>query len=249
MGNKTGNDWAEAIPEYLRQDAYWHDITTNITSWEDRYNMTQYCLEGLPDLNTANDDVQGYVLDFLKECVDIGVDGFRFDMAKSIETPSDHVAFASDFWPTVVGGIQEYAGGDLYVYGEVLDDPKIAISAYTEYVSVTDNVWGNTLRNNIVSGTAALTEGYYKAADASNLVIWAESHDTYATEDMGQNSAGVSEANINKTWALVAARADGQTRKLRQSISSTMHLTVSLKLLVIAAIFPTLSVAPPVLCW
>ena len=175
VDNKTGNDLADAVPEYLRKDEYWHDITVDITDWNNRYNMTQYCLDGLPDLNTANKEIQGYVLDFLKECVDAGADGFRFDMAKSIETPKDDASFASDFWPTVVGGIQEYAGNDLYIYGEILDDAKIAISAYTQYMSVTDNGWGNHMRSLVASGTAALAQGFYKSAPASNLVIWAES--------------------------------------------------------------------------
>ena len=216
LGNKTGNDLADAVPDYLRKDAYWHDIKTNITSWEDRYNMTQYCLDGLPDLNTANEDIQGYVLGFLKECVDAGADGFRFDMAKSIELPGETTAdgtkFGSDFWPTVVNGVQAYADekglGDLYIYGEILDDAKISISAYTQYMSVTDNGWGNHMRMQVVGGTANLVSGFYKSAPASNLVVWAESHDTFATDDKNQNSSGVSEKNINKTWALVAARKD-----------------------------------------
>ena len=165
---------------------------------------------GLPDLNTANKDVQGYVLDFLKECIDIGVDGFRFDAAKHIETPDDDASIASDFWPTVIGGAEAYAmetrGIDLYCYGETLDEPggMIPISAYTKYMSVTDNSWGNTLRGNIASGKAAMNAGYNKVADPGQLVIWAESHDTYADG----SSSYVSGVDINKTWALVAARAD-----------------------------------------
>ena len=204
LANATGNDLSDAIAEEIRNNKdYWHDITTDITNWNDRFDMTQHCMSGLPDLNTANDDIQQMVLDFLKECVNAGADGFRFDAAKSIETPKDG-EFASDFWPTVVGGIQEYAGGDLYIYGEILDDAKIAISAYTEYMSVTDNGWGNHMRTLVNSGTAGLISGFYKSAAASNLVIWAESHDTYADG----SSSGVSDANINKTWALVAARKD-----------------------------------------
>ena len=211
LGNETGNDLSPEIPEYLRDEDYWHDINTDITDWNDRYDMTQNCLSGLPDLNTANDEIQGYALDFLKECIDIGVDGFRFDMAKSIETPIDDASFASDFWPTVIGGAESYAaakGKDVYMYGEVLDNPAIAVSAYTQYMAVTDNSWGNNLRSQVAGGSASVSAGYHKAADASVLVIWAESHDTYATDDKNQSSAAVSEQNINKTWALVAARAD-----------------------------------------
>ena len=223
LGNETGNNLSSQIPEYLRKDEYWHDITTDITNWSNRFNMTQYCMSGLPDLNTANEDIQGYVLTFLKECVDIGVDGFRFDAAKSIETPSDDATFASEFWPTVVGGIQEYAGNDLYIYGEILDDPAIAISAYTQYMAVTDNGWGNHMRSLVAAGTAGLVSGFYKSAAASNLVIWAESHDTYADG----TSSGVSEADINKTWALIAARADAMGLYLARPASTSQELGVA----------------------
>ena len=225
LGNETGNDLSSKIPDEIRNNTnYWHDITTNITNWNDRENMTQYCMSGLPDLNTANDDIQDYVLTFLKECIDIGVDGFRFDAAKSIETPKDDASFASDFWPTVVHGAEEYAqtkySKDLYLYGEVLDNPAIAISAYTEYMAVTDNSWGNNLRGSIASGTASIAVGYHKAADASQLVVWAESHDTYADG----TSSGVSEENINKTWALVAARADAMGLYLARPESMSQAL-------------------------
>ena len=225
LANETGNNLSSEIPEYLLENVYWHDITTNITSWSDREDMTQHCMGGLPDLNTANDDIQSYVLNFLKECIDAGVDGFRFDAAKSIETPEDDSSFASDFWSTVVGGAEEYAkdkSKDVYSYGEILDDPAIKISAYTKYMAVTDNSWGNTLRGNIAGGTAAMAAGYNKAASASQLVLWAESHDTYADG----SSSGVTEANINKTWALVAARANAMGLYLARPENTTQLLGV-----------------------
>ena len=213
LANETGNNLSPEIPEYLRGEDFWHDITKNTNDWNNRFEVTQYCMSGLPDLNTGNTELQQIVLDFLKECVDAGVDGFRFDAAKSIETPDDDANIASNFWPTVVGGAETYAkdtyGKDLYIYGELLDNTGgVALAAYTKYMAITDNSWGNSLRGNIASGNAAMAAGYNKAAAASVLVLWAESHDTYATEDANQNSAGVSEADIIKTWALVAARAD-----------------------------------------
>ena len=228
LANETGNNLSPAIPEYLRQDTYWHDITTNITNWTDRYDMTQHCMDGLPDLNTANREIQGYVLSFLKECVDVGVDGFRFDAAKSIETPNDDASFASDFWPTVIDGVTDYASGKgkcLYFYGETLDDIAIATSAYTQYMSITDNGWGNHLRLmlNGESDAPELKAGYYKSAPASNLVVWAESHDTYADG----TSSGVSEEVINKTWALVAARKDAMGLYLARPESLSQKLGVA----------------------
>ena len=75
-------------------------------------------------------------------------------------------------------------------------------------MAITDNSWGNSLRGNVAAGKASMSAGYNKAVDASVLVLWAESHDTFATDDLGQSSFNVSEDDIIKTWALVAARAD-----------------------------------------
>ena len=212
MGNQNSNDLSSAIIPDLRNDSScWHDITKNTYDYSKRYDITQWCMNGVPDLNTGNAKVQNYVLNFLKECIDAGADGFRFDAAKHIETPDDGADnCASNFWPTVINGAKSYAaskrGIDLYCYGELLDSPggSLPVSAYTQYMSVTDNSWSNTLRGSIAGG-GSISPFYHKAdTAASKLVLWAESHDTYANEGSGS----VSVQNINKTWAIVAARAD-----------------------------------------
>ena len=215
MGNETRNNLSSAIVSDIRNDSScWHDISKNTTDYSSRYNITQYCMDGVPDLNTSNKKVQNYVLNYLKECIDAGADGFRFDGAKHIETPEDSASgCGSDFWPTVINGAKDYAKSttniDLYCYGEILDSPHssgtLPITAYTKYMSVTDSRTGNDVRNNVNGGNAsgAASSYYYlSAAGASKLVLWAESHDTYA----GGGSSSVSTENINKTWALVAAR-------------------------------------------
>ena len=215
MGNQTRNNLSSAIVSDIRNDSScWHDITKNTTDYSNRYDITQYCMDGVPDLNTANSKIQNYVLNYLKECIDAGADGFRFDGAKHIETPDDSASgCGSNFWPTVINGAKSYAKStrniDLYCYGEVLDAPdssgKLPITAYTKYMSVTDNRTGNDVRNNVNSGktSAAASPYYYNgAAGADKLILWAESHDTYIHNE----SSGVSTENINKTWALVAAR-------------------------------------------
>ncbi len=213
LANQTGNDLSDQIPDKYRDDAFWHDITTNTSDYSNRFDVTQHCMGGLPDLNTGNQTVQDDVLAFLKALVDLGVDGFRFDAAKHIETPEDDASFASDFWPTVIGGAESYAksqyGKDLYIYGELLDSINgLSVNAYTKYMAVTDNTWGNSLRKDIAADKADLSAGYDRAVDADVLVLWAESHDTYATDNAGESSFRVSEEDIIKTWALVAARKD-----------------------------------------
>ncbi|MBE6923691.1 MAG: starch-binding protein [Ruminococcaceae bacterium] len=216
MGNtETGtNGLASTIVADLRDDAScWHDVNKNTSNYSSRLEVTQYCMAGLPDLNTANKKVQNYVLEYLKECIDAGADGFRFDAAKHIETPEDG-DLASDFWPTVINGATEYAqssrGIELYCYGELLDDTagNGGVGAYTKYMSVTDNIWSASALGAISGGSASgFFANYRKSDDASQLVLWAESHDTYADG----STADVSENNINKTWALIAARADAMS--------------------------------------
>ena len=231
LANQTGNDLSSEIPEQLKAPAFWHNITTNITDYADRYQCTQQCMGGLPDLNTHNAQLQKMVLDFLCQCVDMGVDGFRFDAAKHIETPEDELPYDSDFWPNVIFGAEEYAqktqGKDLYMYGEVLDSQSnIPVSAYTKYMSITDNSWGNTLRENIANGNAAIAHGYDKPADASDLVVWAESHDTYATDQAALSSMDETEDEIIRTWALIAARRDVMGLYLARPESNTQLLGV-----------------------
>ncbi len=171
-----------------------------------RYAMTQYHLS-MPDLNTGNRVVQDMVLDFLKECVDCGVDGFRFDAAKHIELPGDS-GCGSDFWPYVIGGIRDYAENDLYIYGESLSGSgsDAWVGEYLTYMALTDNQTGNAARGAVCDQNAgALAIGTYSRGDfPKDYVIWAESHDTY--EDGG--STGVSSDKIVRTWAIVGARAD-----------------------------------------
>lgn len=225
---ETGaNGLANTIVPDLKDDpACWHDITKNTNNYNDRKEVTQYCMAGLPDLNTSNEKVQNHVLNLLKECIDAGADGFRFDAVKHIETPDDG-ALASNFWPFVINGAKEYAQSsrnfELYCYGELLDSPggSLGVDAYTKYMSITDNVWSNNLLREMVMGNASgFSSGYRKNAAANQLVLWAESHDTFADGSTAKTDISY----INKTWALIAARADAMGLYLARPANTSQLL-------------------------
>ncbi len=175
--------------------------------------VVQGYLSNCPDLNTGSELIQNRVISLLEECVDCGVDGFRFDAAKHIETPSDG-SYASNYWPNVTSTVSQYAKDKYqkteYYYGEILNTCGSGrnINAYTPYINVTDNAPGNNTRNAIKSGNASTASRQANAnsigAASKNSVLWAESHDTY----MDGSSATVSDEDIIKTWALVAAQSD-----------------------------------------
>ena len=96
------------IDDIENDDSCWHNKNESIGSdYSSRERITQYDLDSVLDLNTSSKKIQNYVLNYLKECIDAGADGFRFDAVKHIETPDDPANIASDFWPTVIYGAEE----------------------------------------------------------------------------------------------------------------------------------------------
>lgn len=171
-----------------------------------------------PDLVTNDTAVQGYIINLLKECIDCGVDGFRFDAAKHIETEDDG-EYASDYWKNITTSASSYytqkTGDDLYIYGEILNNcgADRSYSSYTKYINVTDNRTGDAVLYNVTRGKASTaTNAKYKSGvAASNAVLWAESHDTYEGSSGSSgfsNTADVSDENVVKAWAIVASRKD-----------------------------------------
>ena len=171
-----------------------------------------------PDLVTNDTAVQTYIINLLKECIDCGVDGFRFDAAKHIETEDDG-EYASDYWKNITTSASSYytqkTGDDLYIYGEILNNcgADRSYSSYTKYINVTDNRTGDAVLYNVTRGKASTaTNATYKSGvAASNAVLWAESHDTYEGNSGSSgfsNTADVSDEDVVKAWAIVASRKD-----------------------------------------
>lgn len=171
-----------------------------------------------PDLVTNDTAVQGYIINLLKECIDCGVDGFRFDAAKHIETEDDG-EYASDYWKNITTSASSYytqkTGDDLYIYGEILNNcgADRSYSSYTKYINVTDNRTGDAVLYNVTKGKASTaTNAKYKSGvAASNAVLWAESHDTYEGNSGSSgysNTSSVSDEDVVKAWAIVASRKD-----------------------------------------
>ncbi|MBQ7415437.1 MAG: starch-binding protein, partial [Oscillospiraceae bacterium] len=107
----------------------------------------------------------------------------------------------------------------------MLDDTGgTAFTNYTEYMSITDNRWSDKVRENVInSGSAGnFYHSYDNGVSADKLVLWAESHDTYGNDDGA--SKYDSTQNINKTWALIAARQDAMALYLARPSSMSNKL-------------------------
>ncbi len=169
---------------------------------------TQYYAYGnLPDLDTSNAYVQGRVLSLLKECVDIGIDGFRFDAAKHIETSKDP-DYPSGFWDNTLEAAKVYykekTGKELYAYGEILGTPAGRdLSCYTDHMRITDDGFVSQYKSVYAAKDASLIlNASLKTDDAAQLIAWVESHDEYVTA-----KTHYSDVRIAKLWSVIAAKS------------------------------------------
>ena len=143
-----------------------------------RYEITHNRI-GMPDLASENATVQNKVAGYIDELKSVGVDGIRWDAAKHIDVPSE---FGSQFWPKVT------AQG-LWHYGEILDGPAnghgnndAIMKEYTQYMTVTDDEFGNGYLNAVNGGGGPSAIGNYttRGIAKNKLMYWADSHDTYS---------------------------------------------------------------------
>lgn len=171
-----------------------------ITGYGDRKIVTQNDLLGLADLNTQNPNIQQLILDYLKQCVANGADGFRYDAAKHVELPEDDPSFASDFWPVVLDN------GAKFQYGEILGSADCG--NYAKYMRVTASDYGGAVRNAIRSGNFDVNyiTSYRNTAPEDKLVTWVESHDNYCGDGSWSQ---LNEQQVKLGWAIITARSGG----------------------------------------
>lgn len=211
LGNQMSNISSQVNSTYRNDSSCWHINNMWANDDNNRYSMTMGTI-GLPDLNTGNSKVQNAYKQLVIDCINLGVDGFRFDAAKHIELPNDS-GNSSQFWPVVINGSQSSTSNNIYYYGEVLNYCGTDISNYTKYMSVTDNYTSDCklVAANNGNASALASPAYVKGAAPNKSVLWVESHDTYMGNEGSsdiKNTSSVSDSTIIKAWGIVGSRAD-----------------------------------------
>lgn len=205
--NHTTSDY-NAISSEVKSIPKWTHGNTLVENWGSRWDVTQNSLLQLWEWNTQNPEVQQYLLKFLKNAVADGADGFRYDAAKHIELPGEYPSeFGSNFWNVILNN------GSEFQYGEVLQDNISRDADYANLMSITASQYGHSIRDMLRNRNAnAGNLGNYQAGvDPSKLVLWVESHDTYANgkTDSESESAWMSDEDLKLGWAMITARAKG----------------------------------------
>lgn len=206
VANHCSSDY-NAISDEIKniEGGAFHD-NFGIGDYNNRYQCTQGTLLSLCDLNTQNANIQQMILNYLKDCVEAGASGFRYDAAKHIELPDDEPEngkdFASDFWPVILNN------GSEFQYGEVLQDTGSRTSAYAEYMSVTASSYGSVIREAAKNSNfnAENLEDYRGDGTPDNkLVTWVESHDNYTGDGSWSQ---LDNQDIRQAWAVISARGE-----------------------------------------
>jgi len=190
------------VQDDLKDSQYWHNLG-GVSSWADRYQVTHGEI-GMRDLNSEHSYVQQVVAKYMKELEGIGVDGIRWDAAKHISLPSENC----QFWPAVT------KNNNMWHYGEILVGPADGggheglMKEYTNYMSVTDSIYGMDVRNAFAGGNAPSSHGNWvsRGIAPNKLVLWGESHDTWSNGQDWGFSNGMNQNVIDRAYAIVASR-------------------------------------------
>lgn len=148
--NESKDGISELVDEDMKDLDLYHGLG-KCSKWNDRYSITQKNIDGM-DLNTQNPIVQDMAVEFLNNCIELGVDGFNFDKASSIETEIGddlNKAWASDYWSYVLSNINNR--DNLLIYGNISNNGANNKSAYESFMNISDEKEADLLRTAVFS--------------------------------------------------------------------------------------------------
>ena len=158
-------------PGLYSQDNF-HQCHHDIMDWGNRIEVQVCELFGLSDLDTGQPYVQQQVAGFLAHLMDLGVTGFRVDAAKHI-------------WSEELQTIMDLAGGDPFVFQEVIYDAAIGAEEYFGIGNVTELGHGAQLANVFRNGDLAWLEEFgevWGLLPSEHATVFLDNHDTQRHE-------------------------------------------------------------------
>jgi alpha-amylase len=174
--NKDGKPFPGAYPIFQKKE-YFHNTAcinnyNNASEVENNWLCSKDDPEGLPDLKTSLPYVREQQQNYLKELLDVGFDGLRFDAVKHISRED-------------LKNILAVVPNDKLYYGEVIGkDYDESISYIPVFPKVTDFQLVNTLKSAFGFGgdlrSLVNPSDTKRALPGQNAVTFARNHDTWA---------------------------------------------------------------------
>ncbi|MEO3749149.1 alpha-amylase family protein [Streptomyces sp. B6B3] len=169
-GTQVGDKYAP--PMYTRADYNVDVCDRTISNWNDRWEVQNCELLGLPDLKTGSPEVRAEIAGYLNAQIALGVSGFRVDAAKHI--PAEDLA-------AIVGLLDPTAdGSDPFVFHEVFPGAVPTPDEYFGSGRVLDFAVGDQLKAAFQGDIARLADFGTGGGTlpAGNSVSFVTNHDT-----------------------------------------------------------------------
>lgn len=204
VANHTNGNLSHVAPR-LQDESLYHDYKGRCND-ADRYSITHGRI-GMWDLKTEDPRVQNILKEYIQSLKACGVDGIRWDAIKHVGLPSENDSF-----------ITNVVDQDMYNYGEILNttggpNPDKLFKEYTQYMSITDNTYGNEVSQAFAAGGTSSLKGnlVFRGIAGNKLVYWGESHDTYSNSGRDAWSKHVDQKYIDRSYAIMAGNNDATT--------------------------------------
>ncbi|RME09795.1 MAG: ATPase [Ardenticatenia bacterium] len=157
-------------PNYAPWDFHYCGTPGNeIQSYSDRYQVQNCELVNLADLNTGSEYVRNTIAAYLNDLVSIGVDGFRIDAAKHIDTND-------------IAAILARVNGSPYIYQEVIEAAGEPITGdeYFQNGDVTEFDYSTSLGNVFLHGQLSWLSSFGEAwgfMPSDKALVFVDNHD------------------------------------------------------------------------
>lgn len=165
-----GTQWSRMNHPYLYGSGDYHPECI-INDYQNRQEVQECQLSGLPDLSTGSDYVQHTLAGYIDDLISIGVTGFRIDAAK-------HMA-ASD-----IEGILNRVNGEAYFFSEVIDlgNEPITSGEYLGFGDVEEFIYSREITRVFKEGSLAWLSEFGEAwaefqHSGNDVVVFTDNHD------------------------------------------------------------------------
>ncbi|MCL6289157.1 alpha-amylase family protein [Streptomyces sp. ATCC51928] len=157
-------------PQFSRSDYNVDVCDREISNWNDKWEVQNCELLGLPDLKTGSADVQAKIAGYLNSQIELGVSGFRIDAVKHM--PAGDVE-------AIVGQLNKTAdGSDPYVFHEIFPGGVPTPDEYYGSGRVLDFGFGDQVKSAFQGDIAQLKDFGPGLLPAENAVSFVTNHDT-----------------------------------------------------------------------
>ncbi len=159
-----------------------------IQNYGDRYEVQTCSLVGLPDLNTGSSYVQGQIVAYMNDLINIGVAGFRLDASKHMATGD-------------INAIISQLNGNPYIFQEVIDlgGEAIGASEYFQNGDVTEFKYSAEIGRVFKDGQLSWLEQYGEAwgfMSSSDAVVFTDNHDNQRGHGGGGNTVTFQDGTV-----------------------------------------------------